>query len=175
MIRRKNMLIIAAWALLLNSVFAKGQDQASSEEEARARIRQIYKEVSSEGTVLPDWDRVRSFFVDEAVIVLRTSREGNTQFTLEEFIQDFKDFYESPALDDSGFTEEVLQLKSHFYHDIAFIAVVYEASILNSDRPPQKGIDFWLLARKEETWKVVAVTNEIIRPGEELPPPFDQL
>ena len=174
MIIRKWMLSTAVWALMLICAFAKGQDQPSSEEQARAMIRQIYKEVSSDGTVLPDWDSIRSFFVDEAVIVLRTSREGNTQFTLEEFIQDFKDFYQNPALDNTGFREEVLQLKSHVYHDIAFIAVVYEARILNADRPPQKGIDFWLLARKEDSWKVVAVSNEIIRPGEDLPPPFDQ-
>jgi len=175
MIRRKNKFIIPVCTLLLISTIAAGQDQASSEEKAGAMIRQIYKEVSSDGSVLPDWDRIRSFFVEEAIIVLRTSREGSSQFTLEEFIQDFKNFYQSPALDSSGFKEEVLQLKSHVYHDIAFIAVVYEASILNSERPPQKGIDFWLLSLKGDTWKVVAVTNEIIRPGEELPPPFDQI
>jgi hypothetical protein len=111
--------------------------------------------------------------VDEAIVVLRTSREGNTQFTLEEFIQDFKDFYQRPDLDDSGFREEVLQLKANVYHDIAFIAVIYEARILNSDRPPTKGIDFWLLASREGTWKVVSVVNEILRPGEALPPPFE--
>jgi hypothetical protein len=136
-------------------------------------VKRIYKEVSSKGGERPDWDRVRSFFIEEAIIVLRTSREGNTRFTLEEFIQDFKNFYDSPALGDSGFKEEVLQVKSYIYHDIAFIGVVYEASILDSDRPPQKGIDFWSLARKENSWKVVSVTNEIIRPGEALPAPFD--
>jgi hypothetical protein len=136
-------------------------------------IRQIYREVSSDGSILPDWDRIRSFFVDEAIVVLRSSREGTTQFTLEEFIQDFKDFYQRPDLVDSGFKEEVLQLKANVYHDIAFIAVIYEASILNSDRPPTKGVDFWLLAKREGAWKVISVVNEILRPGEALPPPFE--
>lgn len=172
MIRSKSILCIIIQAILLLPLALAGQEQPSAGEEAAAMIRQVYKEVSSDGKVLPDWDRVRSFFVEEAVIVLRTSREGNTQFTLEEFIEDFKDFYQSPALNDSGFREKVIQLKSHVYHDIAFIAVIYEASILNSDRPAQKGIDFWLLTLKEGTWKIVAVTNEILRPGEALPPPF---
>ena len=172
MISRKKTYYLAALAFLFLPLLTAAQDNSPDEEEAGAMIRQIYKEVSSDGKVLPDWDRVRSFFAEEAVIVLRTSRDGNTRFTREEFIQDFKDFYQNAVQGDSGFKEEVLQLKSHIYHDIAFIAVVYEAAILNSDRPPQKGIDFWLLARNEGSWKVMAVSNEIVRPGEDLPPPF---
>jgi hypothetical protein len=92
-----------------------------------------------------------------------------TRFTVKGFIQDF---YKSPAMNESGFKEEVLSLKSEVYRDIAFIAVVYEASILKLDRPPQKGIDFWLLTRTDSGWKVAAVTNEIIPPGEEIPGMF---
>lgn len=57
--------------------------------------------------------------------------------------------------------------------DMAFIGVVYAASFPNTDRPAQQGIDFWLLTRKEKDWKVVAVTNETILPGEEIPPMFE--
>jgi len=143
------------------------------EKEAIIMIRQIYTIVSGETGDQVDWDRLRSFFMKEAVIVLRTSRETSTHFTLEEFIQDFKDFYKSPAMKESGFKEEVLRLKAEIYHDIAFIAVVYEAHILESERPPTKGIDFWLLTRKDKVWKVAAVTNELIPPGEEIPGMFD--
>ena len=136
-------------------------------------VKQIYKEVSSEGGAQVDWDKVRSFFVKEALIVLQTSREASTQFTLEEFIQDFKDFYKSPALGESGFKEEVLRIKSRVYRDMAFIEVVYSANILDSDRPAQKGIDFWLLQKMEQSWKVVAVTNQIILPGEDIPEMFE--
>jgi hypothetical protein len=174
MISRKSNFYIVLLSCLLVPLLAGAQSVSPAEDEARAMVRQIYREVSSDGSSLPDWEKLRSFFVDEAVVVLRTSREGNTQFTLDEFIQDFKDFYQRPSLGDAGFKEEVIQLKSHVYHDIAFIAVLYEAGVLNSDRPPQKGIDFWLLTKKEGAWKVVSVVNEIIRPGEELPSPFDQ-
>ena len=173
MTKSKVSQLAAIFTGLLISTAAFAQTPSASAEEVSKMIRQIYEDVSSDGSALPDWDLIRSYFVDEAIVVLRTSREGNTQFTLEEFIQDFKDFYERPDLDDSGFREEVLQLKANVYHDIAFIAVIYEASILNSDRPPTKGIDFWLLANSEGTWKVVSVVNEIIRPGEALPPPFE--
>ena len=173
MMNRNATLMLALCSGLLISTAALAQTSSASPEDAIKMIRQIYEDVSSDGSVLPDWDRIRSYFVDEAIVVLRTSREGNTQFTLEEFIQDFKDFYQRPDLDDSGFREEVLQLKANVYHDIAFIAVIYEARILKSDRPPTKGIDFWLLANREGTWKVVSVVNEVMRPGEALPPPFE--
>jgi hypothetical protein len=169
----KNNELIAACCLIC-PMLASGQSaQELAEKEAESMIKQIYTEVSSENGKQVDWDMVRSFFIEEAVIVLRTSREASTQFTLEEFIQDFNDFYNSPAVGDSGFKEEVLRMKSELYHDIAFIGVVYEASILNSDRPPQKGIDFWLLTRRDKSWKIAAVTNEIIPPGGEIPGMFE--
>ena len=136
-------------------------------------VTQIYEEVSGTGEESVDWDKVRSFFLEEAVIVLRTSREETSQFTVEEFVQDFLAFYGSPRLGESGFKEEVLKLKSEVYHDMAFVAVVYAASILDSDRPPQKGIDFWLLVRKNSAWKVVSVTNEIVPEDGKLPEIFD--
>lgn len=165
--------LLLACCCMLSSLLAIGQSEISSaEEEAITMIRQIYTEVSGESGDQVDWDRVRSFFVEEAIIILRTSREGSTRFSVEGFIKDFQDFYKSPAMNESGFKEEVLGLKSEVYHDIAFIAVVYEASILKSERPPQKGIDFWLLTRKDKVWKVAAVTNEIIPPGGEIPEMF---
>jgi len=168
----KTSLLIAC--CMLSPMLATGQSEENeAEEEAIQMTRQIYAEVSGDTGDQVDWDRVRSFFIEEAVIVLRTSREGSTSFTVDGFIQDFKDFYKSPAMKESGFKEEVLRLKSEVYHDIAYIAVVYQAQILKSERPPSKGIDFWLLIRKDKEWKVAAVTNELIPPGEAIPEMFD--
>lgn len=107
------------------------------------------------------------------MIVLRTSRDATSLFTVEEFIQDFKTFYQSPRLGELGFKEEVLKLESQVYHDMAFVAVLYAASILDSERPPQKGIDFWLLIRKDKAWRVVSITNEIVPPNGKLPEIFN--
>lgn len=165
--------VIIAICCMLSPMITCGQSAPdAAEKEADAMIKQIYKEVSSEAGEQVDWERVRSFFAEEALIILRTSREESTRFTVEGFIKDFQDFYKSPAMNESGFKEEVLRIKSEVYHDIAFIAVVYQASILKSERPPQKGIDFWLLTRTDSGWKVAAVTNENIPPGEEIPGMF---
>lgn len=166
------MVVVGALCLwLVQSSHALGQDP---EKEAISMITQIYSEVSGKGESSVDWNKVRSFFDPAAVIVLRTSKEASSQFTVDEFIQDFKRFYNSPTLGESGFKERVLQVESQVYFDMAFIAVVYEAIIVDSERPPQKGIDYWLLSRNKQNWKVVAVTNEIVPADGLLPEIFEQ-
>ena len=139
------------------------------EDEAVTLISQIYDEVSSEGDTPVDWDRVRSFFLEEAVIVLRSSAQGHTIFTLDGFIQDFRDFYENPVVQESGFREEIIRIKPQIYRNAASIGVVYEASVIGSERPPQQGIDFWILIKMDDHWKVAGISNEIIFPGQEIP------
>jgi hypothetical protein len=168
----------AMWCLLalqinVFSQQATGGQESSMEEEATALVTLIYKEVSGTGEQSVDWEKVSSFFVEEAVIILRTSREATSQFTVEEFIQDFRNFYRGPLVGASGFREEVLQLESQVYHDMAFVAVVYAAEILDSARMPPKGVDFWLLTRRDSVWKVVSVTNEIVPPDGKLPGIFN--
>lgn len=138
--------------------------------DAEQVIVKIYDAVSSTGGTAVDWDEVRSYFIEEAVIVLRTSRENVTKFTVDGFIQDFKKFYDSPAVTENGFTEKVIKISSRGYMDMAFVSIVYEANIPNAMKAPQRGIDFWLMQKLNDEWKVVSVTNEVIPAGEE--PPF---
>lgn len=163
-----------AWAAGLCVLFimtgVHGQMAHTPEEdEAIIMISQIYEEVSSDGSTPVDWDLVRSFFLEEAVIVLRSSAQDHTVFTLNGFIQDFRDFYENPAVKESGFREQIVRIKPQIYRNAASIGVVYEAGIPGSERPPQQGIDFWILVRKDKQWKVVGISNEIIPPGQEIP------
>ena len=137
--------------------------------EVLALVKQIYREVSGEGLESVNWEKVREFFQEDAVIVLRTSWDETTQFTVDQFIQDFKDFYQSPRVRGIGFKEEVVGIESRIYHEMAWVGVVYSATILNTESVSQKGIDFWLLTRTGEGWKVVAVTNEVIPADGELP------
>jgi len=132
-------------------------------------IRDIYVAVSAKNSESVDWQKVRSMFIDEAVVILRTSRDKSTQFTVGGFIQDFKDFYQYPEVKTNGFGEKILRLKSMVYKDIAYIATVYSAEITGGQRPPTRGVDLWLLAKKDGLWKITSVVNEVIPAGEELP------
>ena len=143
--------------------------EPESETDPETLVREIYELVSAAAGESVDWDRLSSRFHEEAVVVLRTSREATTRFTREGFIEDFKSFYKTPAVVENGFGEKVLQVNSNVYKDMAYVAVVYEASIPNTGRPPQQGIDLWLVSRADGMWKVLAVTNEVILPGEEIP------
>lgn len=134
-----------------------------------ALIEDIYSAVSAKAGVSVDWEKVRSMFIDEAVVILRTSRDKSTQFTADGFIQDFKNFYQDPRVKASGFEEKILRMKTMVYLDIAFIATVYSATIPGEVRPPTRGVDLWLLGKKEGRWKIVSVVNEVIPTGQELP------
>ena len=132
-------------------------------------IRDIYVAVSAKNSESVNWQKVRSMFIDEAVVVLRTSRDKSTQFTVDGFLQDFKDFYQYPEVKANGFAEKILRMKSMLYKDIAFIATVYSAEITGSQRPPTNGIDLWLLTKKDGLWKITSIVNEVIPAGEDLP------
>lgn len=141
-------------------------------------VAAIYGLVSSAGGKLPDWDKVRACFLDEAVIVLRTSRTTLTAFTLDGFIKDFVDFYERPfkrgeataVPKESGFTEKVVKMKSWEYGDMAHVLVLYEAQITGFPMAPQQGVDSWLLIRRDGRWLIAAATNEIVTPARPVPP-----
>jgi hypothetical protein len=138
----------------------------------------IYSLVSSAGDKLPDWDKVRAYFLPEAVIVLRTSPTALTAFTLEGFIKDFVDFYERPykrgeatvVPKESGFTEKVVRMKAWEYGDMAHVLVLYEAQITGFPMAPQQGVDSWLLVRRDGRWLIAAATNEIVTPARPVPP-----
>ncbi len=149
---------------------AKGPGQA---------IAEIYDLVGSAGGgKTPDWDTVRARFIKEAVVVLRTSRTVTTVFSLDGFIQDFVDFYEKPFRrgdltlypKQAGFTEKVVKLKAWEFWDMAHVLVLYEAHITNDPTPPQRGIDSWLLNRRDGRWVIVAVTNDLVTKDHPVPP-----
>jgi hypothetical protein len=151
--------------------FVKGQQLESGSwyKTPEDLIRDIYVAVSAKNSESVDWQKVRSMFNEKAVVILRTSRDKSTQFTADGFIQDFKDFYQKPEVKANGFGEKILRMKAMVYNDIAFIATVYSAEITGSQRPPSRGVDLWLLGKKDGIWKIASIVNEVIPAGEELP------
>jgi len=108
-----------------------------------------------------DWDKVRSLFIKDAVIVLRTKRDETTIFSVDGFVNDFIQFIERAQAKKTGFTEKIIRKKSVIMGDMAHILVLYEAYIPGSNRPPQRGVDSFSLIKKDNRWWIVSVTNEI--------------
>lgn len=150
---------------------------AAAPSSAEQFVRGIYTDVSASGGTLPDWNRVRDYFVKEAVVVLRTGRDQTTVFSLEGFLKDFADFYERPmklgdemiAPKTRGFTERVVRSRAWEYGDMAHVLVLYEAEIAGWNRPPQQGVDSWLLVRRDGRWRIAAATNEIVTAARPVP------
>ncbi len=132
-------------------------------------IKDIYVAVSGKNSEAVDWQKVRSMFLDEAVVALRTSKDKSTQFTADGFIQDFKDFYQYPEVKANGFGEKILAMKSMVYKDIAFVSTIYSAAITGSQHPPTCGVDLWLLSKHDGLWKIPSIVNEVIPADQELP------
>ena len=67
------------------------------------KIEGINDLVTFEAGHQPDWEKVRSLFIQEAVIVLRTSRDSITRFSVEGFVNDFIRLIERAKVVETGF------------------------------------------------------------------------
>jgi hypothetical protein len=134
-----------------------------------AVIRELYGLVSWEPGSPPNWDDVRALFLDSAVVVLRTSRTATSVFDVDGFVNDFVTFAQRPDVQQSGFGETILRIHTTVVRDMAQVWVRYAAQIPGSPRPPQEGVDFFLVIRQPEGWKITAITNEALIPPEQMP------
>jgi hypothetical protein len=141
---------------------------------AEAVVRELYDLVTFEAGTTPDWDRVRSLFLDEAVIVLRTTRTANEVMSLDGFIGDWLEFIERAKVTETGFAEKIIRTLPLEFKDIAHVLVLYEAHIPGSPRPPQQGVDSFSLVRRNGAWKIAAVLNDIPDPQHPVPALLEQ-
>lgn len=131
-------------------------------------ITAIYDAVTFPAGRTPDWEYVRSMFIEEAIVVLRTSPDGSTVFSVDGFVQDFVTFIEEGNVTETGFTEDVIKMNTMTFGDIAHVLVLFESSIPGK-RPPTPGVDSFQLIRRDGRWWIASVTNE--RPAEGRPIP----
>ncbi len=178
--KRFTGMLAAAGLVLLAAVAAAAQTApaVAAGKGPGETISELYGLVSAEPGRLPDWDKVRACFAKEAVVVIRQSPTRTDLFSLDGFIQDFVDFYNKPFKrgeltiypNKAGFTEKIIRMKTFEFWDMAHVLVLYEAAITGDSRPPQRGIDSWLLSRRDGKWVVVAITNDLITKDHPVPP-----
>ncbi len=132
-------------------------------------VAELYKAVTFGPGNAPDWELVKdTFFIPEAVIVLRTARDKMSVIDRDEFARLFIEDVKKHKLDKTGFKEELLSSQLKVFGNIAQCLVVYEVSIPGSSRK-HKGVDSFLLMKKESRWWIVSVVNELPRPGNPIP------
>ena len=165
-------LMVCCWTLCLPLALTAQAPPASGdapEATAEGVVTELYDLVTFDAGTTPDWNKVRSLFLDEAIVVLRTTRSESTQFTLEGFVQDFVNFIERSNVRQTGFVEEIIRMKSTVFRDIAHVWVLYEAQIPGRERPPTQGVDSFQLIKQDGRWWIVSVTNDLPDPDNPIP------
>lgn len=167
---------ILVWNCTLSLLIAQPQVQAAKTESTTPEqvVESIYQLVSSEAGKIPDWNVVRSHFLENSVVVLRVTRDSTAIFSLQGFIDDFVRFYGTPAVQKNGFSEKIIRMKPMVMGNIAHVLVLYEAHIPGTPRPPQQGVDSWELVKQGKKWFIVSVTNEIPTKDRPLPRELQQ-
>jgi len=90
----------------------RGEPVANPTAGAESTVRELYRLVSFEPGAAVDWDAVRGLFLPQAVVVLRTSWEATSVFTLDGFVQDFVDFIAKPGVRESPQGRAVVDRRS---------------------------------------------------------------
>ncbi|HSG01509.1 MAG TPA: hypothetical protein VLA20_10270 [Vicinamibacterales bacterium] len=177
-------LAVAAVLLSAPSLLGVRQQQARAGDafaEPERLLTSLYAAVTFKAGSLPDWTYVRSMFIDEAVVLLRTTRTDTTVFSVDGFVADFERFIAEARVADQGFVERIHAMRSWVFRDMAHALVLYSACIPGRERPPQLGIDSFLLQRRDGRWWITALTNDIVdeahpvprelwEPGQDRPP-----
>ena len=134
-----------------------------------ATVRELYRLVSFRAGERTDWAKVRSLFLPQAVIFLRTSRTASAVFSLDGFIADFVRFDSSAVFAQNGFTETIMRMRPTVFREIAHVLVLYEAQVTNVQRQPQRGVDSIHLIRRDGRWWVASIVNDIPTPDAPAP------
>lgn len=167
----QRLLTLALWLFFAFAGMGQSPNTSSNQSgtDAELLVRNLYTLVTFGPDSLPAWNRVRSLFTEDAGIYLRTSREKIDSYNRDSFIEEFLLFAETDRIRQHGFSEEVLQLRSMHYGDIAQVLVLYQATIPGTDFPPQQGIDSFHLVKTAQGWKITSIVNEVVFPGDPIP------
>ena len=131
------------------SLAAQEQPPEPGSGTALAVVHELYDIVTFPAGTVPDWDQLRALFLPESVVVLRSTPDSTSVFSLEGFVQDWLRFIEGSNVKETGFVERIVRTQATEFGDVAHIWVLYEAEIPGWDRPPQPAVDSFQLVRRD--------------------------
>lgn len=161
--------IMTVFILLFLTAQMAGLADEDPFQSAEGVVQELYDLVTFEAGTTPDWEKVRSLFIEQGVVVLRTSRQATTVFSVQGFIDDFVRFIDQAKVIETGFKEEIKRMNPMVFGDMATVLVLYEASMPGKTVPPQQGVDGFSLIRKDGRWWIVSIINEIPTPIRPIP------
>lgn len=153
----------------VGSAFAQNEKPDPYVKDPEKLVRHLYDQVTFPAGKTPDWDYVRTMFLKEATIFMRTGRNKTDTFTLDGWILDFVNFINDRDVKKTGFQEKVVKTHSMVFGDIAHVLVLYTAYLPGVTKTPMEGVDSFHLVKKDGRWWIVSILNEI--PSKDRPKP----
>jgi hypothetical protein len=135
-------------------------------------LTDLYRSVSFEPGSECDWDRLRMLCHENAVFFQPPARgtQSFRPFSLEGFIQFFKDDIERYNMKQTGFHERLGRHETTSYARIAHSYAVYEVRIQPDEPDPrQRGVDSIQLAFHEGRWWITAINTDVEIQGQPIP------
>jgi hypothetical protein len=134
-------------------------------------IRALYDMVSFDAGPEPDWGMFREVFLEDAVLVFSPSRAQPMRvMSVDDFIQDWRDFFRDAELAGKGFYETISALEVTEFGGLAHAFVIFEPRIgTESSHRQIRGLDSIELCFDGERWWVAAITTDFEGPGKSIP------
>ncbi|MGH7608143.1 MAG: hypothetical protein ACREME_12480 [Gemmatimonadales bacterium] len=134
---------------------ARPADVASPE----AIVRALYEAVTRRPGEPFQWDRMRSLFLPNAILIPNTEQTGGAfrPLTVEEFIAWVKEDTTIGGPQDKGFQEEEIAHRMECYGDIALVFSTYQKHFWNDAVILGRGINAIQLVRWDDRWWVVSI------------------
>lgn len=166
----KNLNILGLALLLSTSnVFAQQSDANTHLNDPEGLVQHLYDQVTFPAGETPDWDYVRTLFLEKSTVHMRVSKNETAQLSLEGWVQDFENFIQTGNIETTGFEEKIVKIKSMVFGDIAHVLVLYTSYIPGKSKAPREGVDSFHLIRKDGRWWIVSILNEIPMPDRPKP------
>ncbi len=162
------LLLITAMAFCMNSpVIPQSSDRAENLKTADGLVKELYSMCTFKKDALPDWEKMKDLFIENAVIVLRSTRTSFEVMDKEGFVKAWLRDINQHGLGKTGFSETILKSKTIVMGDISHCYVLYEwcVPIDRNPQPKGKGIDSIQMMKKDGRWWIVGITNEALPPG----------
>ena len=163
---KKSCLIL--WIIFLGSTNIFSQIDSHTKD-PESLVKHLYDQVTFPAGETPDWNYVRTLFLKEATVVMRMSKSETAALSLDGWILDFVNFINNRNVKTTGFEEKIIKMESMIFGDIAHVLVLYTSYIPGVSKAPREGVDSFHLIKKDGSWKIVSILNEIPSPDREKP------
>lgn len=134
-------------------------------------VQTLYRSVSFGPGEEPDWDLLASLFFDNSVLAQPARGSQDVElWSLDHFIQSFKDDLVTYEMQKTGFWERVAGMSCSSFGRVAHCDVVFEMRTdVDSPQPLGRGLDGIQMVKTGGRWWITSIATEHERPDRPIP------